>query len=59
MGDEGWGGGGLFFSTDPKCLWIETPYGHKVSEDFSFFFDCEGWSSKFRLQNWPAAELNF
>ena len=21
MGDEGWGGGGLFFSTDPKCLW--------------------------------------
>ena len=21
MGDEGWGGG-LFFSTDPKCLWI-------------------------------------
>ena len=23
MGDEGWGGGGgLFFSTDPKCLWL-------------------------------------
>ena len=23
MGDEGWGGGGgLFFSTDPKCLWF-------------------------------------
>ena len=21
MGDEGWGGGGLVFSTDPKCLW--------------------------------------
>ena len=21
MGDEGWGGGGLYFSTDPKCLW--------------------------------------
>ena len=21
MGDEGWGGG-LFFSTDPKCLWF-------------------------------------
>ena len=20
-GDEGWGGG-LFFSTDPKCLWV-------------------------------------
>ena len=20
MGDEGWVGGGLFFSTDPKCL---------------------------------------
>ena len=24
MGDEVWGGGGgLFFSTDPKCLWLE------------------------------------
>ena len=22
MGDEGWGGGALFFSTDPKCLWL-------------------------------------
>ena len=39
MGDEGWGGGGLFFSTDPKCLWYNlyvvegrtvTPLLHKL-----------------------------
>ena len=26
MGDEGWGGGALFFSTDPKCLCFKHVY---------------------------------
>ena len=32
MGDEGWGGGGgLFFSTDPMCLWFK---GHSMLNVF-------------------------
>ena len=34
MGDEGWGeGGGLFFSTDPKCLcfmWADLAWAELV-----------------------------
>ena len=30
MGDEGWGGGALFFSTDPKCLWLQIDSVQKI-----------------------------
>ena len=30
MGDEGGGGGGLVFSTDPKCLCSKWAIGHSV-----------------------------
>ena len=34
MGDEGLGGGALFFSTDPKCLWSEFVRGRDVLESY-------------------------
>ena len=44
MGDEGWGGGGgLFFSTDPKCLWNLVPGESSVNTDMA----CSGVSQTF------------
>ena len=41
MGDEGWGGGGLFFSTDPKCLCVkpvDRTYDHYAAQAHRLLF---------------------
>ena len=50
MGDEGWGGGSLFFSTDPKCLWSNGNV--RVTVGIEYF-------SRWNLYTWRRCWLRF